>query len=551
MRSNSGGAEVWQVVDKSTSRDLPREVEILDATLREGQQCRGVNFTLDARIRIARELDELGVHFIEAGWPAASPKDKEVFRRLSEAGLRNARVAAFTMTRRKDVSVDKDPSLNEILECGVDVAVVVGKSWSLHVREVLRTTLEDNLDIVSDSIQYLRDHGLEVIFDAEHFFDGYKEDPEYALSVLKAAEGAGARTLVLADTNGGCLPHEVAEIVAEVKERVRRPIGIHAHNDSGNAVANTIMAVISGATHVQTTVNGIGERAGNADLCQVIPNLELKLGIRTIKSGLEGLKKLTGISNMVYELSGLPRNRYQPYVGEYAFAHKAGLHIDAIMKNRRAYEHIDPELVGNKRLLTVSDLSGKSALIAGLSELLGIELDKKSEDLSAILEEVKQLGLREVNLDDATGTISLIFLKYFGRYVPKFEILEWASLAGGGRDGPKAYGLVKVKIGDKIMVEGGEGAGPVHAIDVALRKALEQEYPELKKVKLIDYRVILPEAERDTASLVRVFIKFTNGLETWTTTATSTNIIEASFDALIQGLDYYLQLRNLRFRKAE
>jgi 2-isopropylmalate synthase len=551
MRSNSGGAEVWQVVDKSTSRDLPREVEILDATLREGQQCRGVNFTLDARIRIARELDELGVHFIEAGWPAASPKDKEVFRRLSEVGLRNARVAAFTMTRRKDVSVDKDPSLNEILECGVDVAVVVGKSWGLHVREVLRTTLEDNLDIVSDSIQYLRDHGLEVIFDAEHFFDGYKEDPEYALSVLKAAEGAGARTLVLADTNGGCLPHEVAEIVAEVKERVRRPIGIHAHNDSGNAVANTIMAVISGATHVQTTVNGIGERAGNADLCQVIPNLELKLGIRTIKSGLEGLKKLTGISNMVYELSGLPRNRYQPYVGEYAFAHKAGLHIDAIMKNRRAYEHIDPELVGNKRLLTVSDLSGKSALIASLSELLGIELDKKSEDLSAILEEVKQLGLREVNLDDATGTISLIFLNYFGRYVPKFEILEWASLAGGGRDGPKAYGLVKVKIGDKIMVEGGEGVGPVHAIDVALRKALEQEYPELKKVKLIDYRVILPEAERDTASLVRVFIKFTNGLETWTTTATSTNIIEASFDALIQGLDYYLQLRNLRFRKAE
>ena len=551
MRSNSGGAEVWQVVDKSTSRDLPREVEILDATLREGQQCRGVNFTLDARIRIARELDELGVHFIEAGWPAASPKDKEVFRRLSEVGLRNARVAAFTMTRRKDVSVDKDPSLNEILECDVDVAVVVGKSWGLHVREVLRTTLEDNLDIVSDSIQYLRDHGLEVIFDAEHFFDGYKEDPEYALSVLKAAEGAGARTLVLADTNGGCLPHEVAEIVAEVKERVRRPIGIHAHNDSGNAVANTIMAVISGATHVQTTVNGIGERAGNADLCQVIPNLELKLGIRTIKSGLEGLKKLTGISNMVYELSGLPRNRYQPYVGEYAFAHKAGLHIDAIMKNRRAYEHIDPELVGNKRLLTVSDLSGKSALIASLSELLGIELDKKSEDLSAILEEVKQLGLREVNLDDATGTISLIFLKYFGRYVPKFEILEWASLAGGGRDGPKAYGLVKVKIGDKIMVEGGEGVGPVHAIDVALRKALEQECPELKKVKLIDYRVILPEAERDTASLVRVFIKFTNGLETWTTTATSTNIIEASFDALIQGLDYYLQLRNLRFRKAE
>jgi 2-isopropylmalate synthase len=539
------------VVDKSTSRDLPREIEILDATLREGQQCRGVNFTLDARIRIARELDDLGVHFIEAGWPAASPKDREVFKKLSEIGLRNARVAAFTMTRRKDVPADKDPNLNEILECGVNVAVVVGKGWGLHVGEVLKTTLEDNLDIVSDSIQYLRDHGLEVIFDAEHFFDGYKEDPEYALRVLRAAEEAGARTSVLADTNGGCLPHEVAEIVAEVRERVRMPIGIHAHNDSGNAVANTLMAVVSGATHVQTTVNGIGERTGNADLCQVIPNLELKLGIRTVKSGLEGLKKLTSLSNMVYELSGLPRNRYQPYVGEYAFAHKAGIHIDAIMKNRRAYEHIDPELVGNRRLLTVSDLSGKSALIASLSELLGIELDKRSEELSMILEEVKQLGLREVSLDDATGTISLIFLKYFGGYAPKFEILEWASLAGGGRDGPKAYGLVKVKVGDKMMVEGGEGVGPVHAIDVALRKALEQEYPELRKVKLIDYRVILPEAERDTASIVRVFIKFTNGLETWTTTATSTNIIEASFDALIQGVDYYLQLRNLKLGKAK
>lgn len=536
---------------KSALKSLPREVEILDATLREGQQCRGVNFTLDARIRIARELDELGVHFIEAGWPAASPKDREVFKRLSEIGLKNSGVAAFTMTRRREVPAEKDPSLNEVIQCGVDIAVVVGKSWSLHVREVLKTTLEDNLNIVADSIQYLRDHGIEVIFDAEHFFDGYKEDPDYALSVLKAAEDAGARTLVLADTNGGCLPHEVAEIVAEVRKRVGGPIGIHAHNDSGNAVANTLMAVLSGATHVQVTVNGIGERAGNADLCQIIPNLELKLGIRTVKSGLEGLRKLTRLSNLVYELSGIPKNRYQPYVGEYAFAHKAGLHIDAIMKDRRAYEHVDPELVGNKRLLTVSDLSGRSALIASLSDLLGIELDKRSDELSKMLEEVKQLGLREISLDDATGTISLLFLKRFGKYEPKFEILEWASLAGGGRDGPKAYGLVKVRLGDKVRVEGGEGVGPVHAIDIALRKALEQEYPELRRVKLIDYWVILPEAERDTASLVRVFVKFTNGSETWTTTATSTNIIEASFDALIQGLDYYLQVKRLRLGRLE
>jgi len=338
------------------------------------------------------------------------------------------------------------------------------------------------------------------------------------------------------------------EIVSEARRWVKAPIGVHMHNDSGNAVANTIMAVLAGATHIQVTVNGIGERTGNADLCQVIPNLMLKLGVKALRSGSEGLRKLTKISSLVYELSGLPKNRYQPYVGEYAFAHKAGIHIDAISKCRKAYEHLDPELVGNRRLLTVSDLSGRSALIASISEMLGIELEKSSESLQRVLEEVKQLGLKDVSLDDATGTISLIFLKSFGRYDPKFEVIEWTSIAGGGINDPKTYGLIKVKVRDRIRVEGGEGVGPVHAIDVALRKALEQDYPELRRVRLIDYRVMLPEAERDTASLVRVFIKFTDGERTWTTTATSTNIIEASLSALIQGLDYYLQTG---FKRAE
>ena len=529
------------MVYKSAAENLPRSVEVLDATLREGQQCRGVNFTLDARIRIAKELDEIGVHIIEAGWPAASPKDKELIRRLSRLSFKNSRIAAFTMTRRKNVLPEDDESLNEILDCEVDLAVVVGKSWSLHVREVLKTSLEENLRIVSDSIEHLRSHGVEVIFDAEHFFDGYREDPEYAIEVLKAAEEAGARTIVLADTNGGSLPHEVMKIVEAVKARIKTPIGVHMHNDSGNAVANTLMAVLAGATHIQVTVNGIGERTGNADLCQVIPNLELKLGVEALKSGGAGLRKLTELSNLVYELSGLPKNRYQPYVGEYAFAHKAGLHIDAISKCAKAYEHIDPSLVGNRRLLTVSDLSGRSALIAGISEMLGIELDKRSQELSKILEEIKSLGLRDVNLDDATATVSLIFLKHFKKYREKFRVIEWTSIAGGGLNDPKTYGVIKVRIGDKVRVEGGEGVGPVHAIDIALRKALEQDYPELKNVKLIDYKVILPEAERDTASMVRVFIKFTDGSRTWSTTATSTNIIEASLNALVQGLDYYLQ----------
>ena len=534
------------MVYKSAAENLPSRVEVLDATLREGQQCRGVNFTLDARIRIALELDEIGVHVIEAGWPASNPKDRELLRRLSELSFRNARIAAFTMTRRKDLPPEKDKSLNEVLECGVDLAVVVGKSWSLHVREVLKTDPETNLELISDSVEYLRDHGLDVIFDAEHFFDGYKEDPGYALKAVKAAEEAGARTIVLADTNGGMLPHEVFKIVSDARTRLKTVIGVHMHNDSGNAGANTLMAVCAGASHIQVTVNGIGERTGNADLCQVIPNLELKLGVKALKTGLNGLRRLTKLSSLVYELSGLPKNRYQPYVGEYAFAHKAGLHIDAISKCARAYEHVDPSLVGNRRRLTVSDLSGRSALIAGISELLGIELDKRSKELSEILEEIKKLGLRDVSLDDATGTVALIFLKHFKKYDEKFRVIEWTSIAGGGSGDPKTYGVIKVRIRDKTRVEGGEGVGPVHAMDVALRKALEQDYPQLRYVKLIDYKVILPEAERDTASIVRVFIKFTDGNRAWSTTATSPNIIKASLDALVQGLDYYLQMESLK-----
>lgn len=534
------------MVQKSWPKNLPREVETLDATLREGQQCRGVNFTLDAKIRIAKELDSLGVHIIEAGWPSANPKDVEFLKALSGEYFENSEIAVFTMTRRKDRSASEDENLNSVVDSGLGLAVIVGKSWSLHVREILKISPEDNLLIVADSIDYLRSHGVEVIFDAEHFFDGYKEDPEYAVQVLKTAEEAHARTIVLADTNGGCLPHEVAEAISEVAGAFKTPIGVHMHNDSGNAVANTLMAVICGVTHIQVTINGIGERVGNADLCQVIPNLEFKLGVKSLKTDKTAIKKLTKLSELVYELAGVPRNPYQPYVGEFAFAHKAGLHIDAILKYRRAYEHVDPDSVGNRRLLTVSDLSGRSALLAKITEELGVVIDKKSEELSKLLEEIKLMGLREVNLDDAAATVSLLLLKRLNKYRETFEVLEWTSIAGGDPLAPKAYGIVKVKIGENIRVEGGEGVGPVHAIDIALRKALAQDHPELRKVKLIDYKVILPEASRDTASLVRVFIKFTDGSRIWSTTATSNNIIEASLNALIQGLDYYLQIKRMK-----
>jgi len=530
------------VFHKSKPKLLPREVETLDATLREGQQSRGVNFTLDARIRIAQELDRLGVHIIEAGWPAANPKDSELLKKLSKLEFENAEIAGFTMTARKGVPPSRDRNLTSIVDLDLGLATVVGKSWSLHVEGVLKISLEDNLAIVAESIEYLRSHGVDVLFDAEHFFDGYMENPEYALKVLKTAEAAGARAIILADTNGGRLPHAVAEIVGEVRPLIKTRLGVHMHNDSGNAVANTLMAVLAGADHIQVTVNGIGERTGNADLCQVIPNLELKLGVKALKTGETGLKSITKISRLVYELAGIPGNPYQPYVGEYAFAHKAGLHIDAVAKNRRAYEHIDPSLVGNERLLTISDLSGRSALIEKISEEIGVKLRKDSPELLGLLEEVKRLGLREVSLDNATATASLIIMKHFNKYKPRFEVLEWTSIAGAGKDDVKTYGVIKVKVRDKIRVEGGEGVGPVHAIDVALRKALEQDYPQLRKVRLIDYKVILPEASRDTASIVRVFIKFTDGAKTWSTTSTSNNIIKASLNALIQGFDYYLQI---------
>ena len=524
----------------------PDRVETLDTTLREGTQARSVNFTLQARIKIAQELDDIGVHIIEAGWPASSPKEREFFKLLREFSFKNSKIAAFTMTRRRDRKVTNDENLNAVIESDVSMAVIVGKGWNLHVSAILKTTLEDNLNIITESIEYLRSHGIEVIFDAEHFFDGYRENPEYSLKVLKAAEEASARTIVLADTNGGFLPHQVYAIVSRVVKCIKTPIGVHMHNDSGNSVANTILAVLAGAKHIQVTVNGIGERTGNADLCQVIPNLELKLGIRTLKKGKSGLRKLTYLSNLVYELAGIPKNPYQPYVGEYAFAHKAGLHIDAILKCRRAYEHIDPSQVGNERLLTVSDLSGRSAVIAKISEELGIVVDKGKKEIIEALNEIKKLGLEEVALDSATATVSLLLLKHLHKYKEKFKIKEWAVISSGDNLRSGAYGITKVLVGEETRVEAGEGVGPVHAIDIALRKALEKNYPELGNVRLIDYRVVLPEVARDTASMVRVFMKFSDGAKTWTTTATSRNIIEASLRALIEGLDYYLQLKELK-----
>jgi 2-isopropylmalate synthase len=531
------------------SNSLPREVEVLDSTLREGSQARGISFTLKSKIRIVSELDKIGVHIIELGWPGSNPKDIELFKAVKEYELVNSRIAAFSSTKRKDLSVDKDPSLNAVLDSESDLVVVFGKGWKQQCKTILNVSPEENMSMISDTITFFRDHGLDVIYDAEHFFDGYFQDPEYAVQTVKVADNCGAYRIVLADTNGGVLPHQIMAVVRNVSAAVRKPLGVHMHNDSGNAVANTIMAVLSGASHVQVTVNGVGERAGNADLCQVLPNLELKLGIRTLKSKLPIEQRLRGLyhlSNMVYEASGTPRNPYQPYVGEYAFAHKAGVHIDAVTKKCSAYEHIDPELVGNKRMITVSDLSGRSTIVAKMADELGVSLDKKEELIGSLLSEVKKMGLKDLELDNADATVYLMLLKHLGLYRELFEVNEWMTVAEGGVNASRAYGLTRVKVEGGIQVEGSEGVGPVNAIDLALRKALLKNYPELKKVRLTDYKVILPEISRDTASIVRVFIEFTDNGNIWRTTATSTNLVEASVSALVQGLDYYLQRSRIK-----
>ncbi|NPA22941.1 MAG: citramalate synthase [Crenarchaeota archaeon] len=518
-----------------------------DCTLREGEQACGVSFRIEDKIRLIMELDDLGVDIVECGWPSANPKDSLVIRRAREYSPK-CRLAAFTSTRRKDRKVEDDPIIVETLKAEPDVVVIFGKTWSLHVREVLKTDGETNLRMIEDSILFFKDHGIDVIFDAEHFFDGYKDDREYALRVVRLVDELKVRTLVLCDTNGGCLPHEVHDIVRDVVSQVRNAkVGVHLHNDSGCAVASSIMAVLAGASHVQVTVNGIGERCGNADLCQVVPNLMLKLGVKVLRGDVEKLRKLTYLSRLVYELTGIPRNPYQPYVGENAFSHKAGVHVDAIMKCPRAYEHVDPELVGNRRRIVVSELSGRAAVLSKIQEVLGIQLSKSDPRVVRTLEELKRLEENGLNFDQATATAVLILLRNLGVYKEFFRVLEWKVMCERAQE-PRAWSWIKIAAQNRTIIEAGEGVGPVHAIDTALRNALTKLYPEVSNVELVDYKVVLLGVPKHTASIVRVDITFRDreSEEYWTTTHASKNIVDASTIAIADGLDYYLQLRYLK-----
>ncbi len=524
---------------------LPAEVETLDTTLRDGAQARGVNFTLQAKVRIALELDKLGVHFIEGGWPGSNPKDDEFFKIMKNYTLKNAELVAFTSTRRKNRKVEDDPIIKKVVNAETKWVTVFGKSWTLHVTEVLRTSKEENLKMIYDTIKFFKDLGIKVIFDAEHFFDGFLNDKEYAITVLEKAQEAGADRLVLADTNGGMLPHQVFEIVSELIERFERPLGLHMHNDSGCAVANTLMGVLAGASHVHVTVNGIGERTGNADLCQVVPNLQLKLKVKALKRE-DTLPLLKSISELVYELSGIPKNPFQPYVGDNAFYHKAGVHVDAILKNPRAYEHVKPEEVGNVRKLAVSELSGAANLIAWASKELGLNLSKRDPRVRRSLERIKELEKEGYSFDNAQASALLILLKELNLFEKWFEVKDWRVVSEGNEEKSLSWSIVEVRAKGKDILMAGKGVGPVHAIENALRHAIVDIYPLLDRVKLIDYRVVLPGESKHTASIVRVEVTFSDGSDIWTTVAVSGNVIEASLKAIIDGFRYYLNKLNLR-----
>ena len=512
-------------------------MKIYDATLREGTQAEGVSFSVLDKIEIAKDLDKLSVDYIEGGWPGSNPKDIEFFKKIKDVHLKKTKIAAFGSTRRKDKKVEEDLNISTLIEAETPVVTIFGKSWVLHVERALRTDKDENLRMIDDSVSFFKKRGKEVIFDAEHFFDGYKDDPQYALKTLKVALGAGADCLVLCDTNGGTMPYEIEEIIKKVQENGFSPLGIHAHNDSGMAVANSIIAVKMGIKHIQGTINGYGERCGNADLCVVIPNLQLKLGINCIPE--EKLNSLTHLSHFVNELANLSPDTHQPYVGKSAFAHKGGIHVSAISRDRRTYEHINPPLVGNKRRVLISELSGKSNILYKLKEK-----NRGLEDISLskeVLNRIKELENQGYEFESAGGSFDLLVKKASGKYKKLFEV-ESFRVSVERRENEKVISeaTVKLKIGKKIMHTVAEGNGPVNALDNALRKALEEEYPELSMMHLTDYKVRILDSKSATRAKTRVLIESSDGEERWGTVGVSTNIIEASWGALLDSIEYKL-----------
>jgi 2-isopropylmalate synthase len=533
---------------------------LYDTTLRDGTQGENVTFSAEEKLSIAMQLDDIGIHYIEGGWPGSNPRDVAFFNLAKRVDFKHSRLAAFGSTRKPGIKPDQDNNLNALLESETPTVTVFGKTWDLHVEKIMDNTLQENLSMINDSVTFLKQKGREVIYDAEHFFDGYLNNRKYALESLEAALDGGADFIVLCDTNGGTLPFDLESIIAEVQQQINSvrtgpaqnasvKLGIHSHNDCGLAVANSLTAVQKGAVMVHGTMNGYGERCGNADLTSIIPILSIKMKRKSVSE--ENLKKLKKLSRYISETANLVPLNSRPFVGKSAFAHKGGIHVSAIMKAPRAYEHMDPEMVGNRRRVLVSDLSGKSNVEYKAKEF-GVELGKNGFDSSQIASEIKELEQKGYQFDSADGTFKILLEKFTDQFKPHFELESFRVTIEKDKDQPcSAHATIKISVGGKQEITAGEGYGPVSALDNALRKALDKFYPDLDTMRLVDFKVRVIDGTRGTAAKVRVLIESRDQNEIWTTMGVSEDIIEASWQALADSFQFKLDNEeNIRLKRS-
>jgi 2-isopropylmalate synthase len=516
-----------------------KDVLLYDTTLRDGCQAEDISFTLEDKLRIAEKLEELGIDYIEGGYPGSNPRDADFFKQVKKLKLKKVKIASFGTTRKPSAKPSQDINLKLLLDADTPVVTLVGKTWDLHVRDDLRISQKANLDLIADSIAYMKRHVDEVIFDAEHFFDGCRSNPEYAVDCLKAAQEGGADWIVLCDTNGGRLPGDIRSALTRVNENITAPVGIHCHNDSELAVANTLAAVEMGARQVQGTINGFGERCGNLNLISLIPNLQLKMGKNCIKPAQ--LKKLREVSHFFYELANIQPDKRQPYVGDSAFAHKGGLHVSGVLKNRETYEHIDPEFVGNRQRVLVSDLAGRSNVIYKGKEY-GIDLKGHDEAVHRILLRTKELENQGYEFEAAEASFELLIEEALGKKKKNFKLVGFRVIDEKRKEDepPLSEATIMVEVGGVMEHAAAMGNGPVNALDQALRRALTKFYPSLQEVELVDYKVRVLTSGEGTGASVRVLIESGDGKNRWGTVGVSHNVIEASWQALVDSIDYKL-----------
>lgn len=517
---------------------MPNRLVIYDSTLRDGAQALGISFTVEDKLKIVDKLDKLGVDYIEAGNPGSNPKDLEFFERVLKKKLTVSKIIAFGATRRANIRAEEDANVQSLLKAGTDAIAVFGKSWDFQVTDILKTTLEENLRMIYDTIRYFKDNGKTVVYDAEHFFDGYNANQEYAMETLKVANRAGADSICLCDTKGAGLPSHIAKITDLVKKEVDCDIGIHCHNDNGMAVAGSIAAVEAGAVQIQGTINGFGERCGNANLCTIIPNLQLRMNYSCIPE--KNMVNLTSTARFVSEVANILHDERAPFVGSCAFAHKAGMHADAVNKNTWAYEMINPEAVGNQRNILMSEVAGRSAVMSMIN-LVDSTITKDSPETKKIIERLKELEYEGYQYEGAESSFELVIRKMLGKYKSFFELKEFKVIVNEPAiNSVNSSAMIKILVGEQTEITAAEGDGPVNALDKALRKALERFYPQIGEIKLKDYKVRVLDSNFATASKVRVLIETTDGQDSWTTVGVSTDIIEASWRALVDSVEHKL-----------